>query len=97
MSLAALTPIGAAPSGVFLGLALIAVGAEAIAAVRLGRRVHDRGETVATLLVQAGHLFVRPLEVIAVGVFFGFVWSHRLATIDATTPLGLLGLFVAFD
>ena len=86
-----------APAGVPVVVAVGSIGLEALLADRLGRRIHDRGELVTTLLVHLGHVAVRLVEVAIVAAPVAFVWSHRLTTIDATRPLGLVGLVVAFE
>jgi len=90
---------GARPAivGTFLVVAAMAATAEAIVALRRGRRIYDRGELVATLLVHLGHIFTRSVEAGVVATCFGLLWSHRLTTLDATTPLGAVGLFLGYQ
>lgn len=78
-------------------LGATAVAIEAIAARRLGRDVHDRRELIVTVLIQLGHLLIRALEVFVVVKCFDLIWSHRLTTLDAATPLGLAGLFLGYE
>lgn len=89
--------LGPGPAALVVALALVAVAAEAVAARRRGRRIHDRGELLATAGVALGHAALRLVEVGLVAVPMSLVAAHRPWTIDATTWSGAIGLFLAYE
>ena len=93
----AILPHGPLPAAPLVGLALVAVAAEAIVARRRRRRIHDRGELLATAGVALGHAALRLVETGVVAVPVSLVAAHRPWAIDATTWAGAIGLFLAYE
>lgn len=88
---------GPSGGGIVVALALAAIAAEAVSAARLGRRIHDRGESTATVIVALGHFVARLAEAGLVTACLVAVWAHRAATIEVTGPVGAAALFFGFE
>jgi sterol desaturase/sphingolipid hydroxylase (fatty acid hydroxylase superfamily) len=58
---------------------------------------HDLRESATSLAIAVGQNLMRGVEAIIVAVPFAFVYEHRLVTIDQTSVLSILGLFLATE